>query len=288
MAGSIGRMSTAALLAASLWLAVVAQPVAAQGQPAAPERATADAVRTELRAILQQYPPAVADVLRLSPSLASDADYLKPYPTLAAFLGSHAEIVQNPAFYFGTGRTASDWEEQTSGARRARIVSGMLDSVAVFTGLMLVLGVIAWLLKSLMDHRRWSRAIKVQADAHAKLLDRFTTTDDLLAYSQTPAGRHFLESGSPIETTRPGVSAPLNRILWSVQMGMVIGVLGLGVFISAERVASDPDLVEIGRFLSIMATVGISIGVGFLLSAVVAYLLSRRLGLIVPSESSRA
>ena len=71
-------------------------------------------------------------------------------------------------------------------------------------------------------------------------------------------------------------------------MGMVIGVLGLGVFISAERVASDPDLVEIGRFLSIMATVGISIGVGFLLSAVVAYLLSRRLGLIVPSESSRA
>jgi len=274
---------------AAVYLIVLTTPAAAQVQPAAPpsEQATADSVRNELRTILRQYPPAVADVLRLSPSLASDGDYLRAYPALAAFLTSHAEIVQNPAFYFGAGRTAWDWEEQTGGTRRARVVSGMLDSVAVFTGLMMVLGVIAWLLKSLIDHRRWSRAIKVQADAHAKLLERLSSTDDLLAYSQTPAGRHFLESGGPIETPGHGVSAPLNRILWSMQMGMVIGVLGLGVLVSAERVAKDPDLLEVGRFLSIMATVGISIGAGFLLSALAAYLLSRRLGLIVPPEPPR-
>jgi len=274
----------------ALYLIVLATPAAAQVQTAAPpsERATADSVRNELRAVLRQYPPAVADVLRLSPSLASDGNYLGAYPALAAFLTSHPEIGQNPSFYFGAGRTAWDSEEQAGGTRRARIVSSMLDSVAVFTGLMMVLGVIAWLLKSLIDHRRWSRAVKIQADAHAKLLDRLTSTDDLLAYSQTPAGRHFLESGGPVDAPAHGVSAPLNRILWSTQMGMVIGVLGLGVLISAERVARDPELLEVGHFLSIMATVGISIGAGFLLSAVAAYLLSRRLGLIVPSERPRA
>jgi hypothetical protein len=59
------------------------------------------------------------------------------------------------------------------------------------------------------------------------------------------------------------------------------------VLVSAERVAKDPDLLEVGRFLSIMATVGISIGAGFLLSALAAYLLSRRLGLIGPPEPPR-
>ena len=32
----------------------------------------------------------------------------------------------------------------------------------------------------LVDHRRWLRQSKVQTEVHTKLLDRFTSNDDLL------------------------------------------------------------------------------------------------------------
>ena len=54
-------------------------------------------------------------------------------------------------------------------------------------------------------HRRWSRLSKIQTDVHNKLLDRFTSNEDLLAYIQTPVGRKFLES-APIP---PAVSGTL-------------------------------------------------------------------------------
>ena len=48
----------------------------------------------------------------------------------------------------------------------------MFAGFAVFAGLMTLLGVFAWLLRSMIDHQRWKRALKVQADAHTKLLER--------------------------------------------------------------------------------------------------------------------
>ena len=47
---------------------------------------------------------------------------------------------------------------------------------------------VIWLIKTLIEHRRWSRLSKIQTDVHNKLLDRFSANEDLLAYIQTPAG----------------------------------------------------------------------------------------------------
>ena len=122
----------------------------------------------------------------------------------------------------------------------------MFAGFAVFAGLMTLLGVLAWLLKSMIDHQRWKRALKVQADAHTKLLERLSSTDEVLAYAQSPAGRHFLESGAPLDARRRDVSAPVGRILWSVQMGMVMTILGLGLFFCSasfapgSRLGADP------------------------------------------------
>jgi hypothetical protein len=287
-------------LVAGLASAAGAQPVPqaemTTAAPAAPgtggpaEREPAMDIRNRLRELLRQHPPAVADVLRLSPRLLTEPSYLEPYPVLAAFLAGHPEIAQNPAFYLGTAR--QEWD--TDAARRSKAIDEMFAGFGVFAGLMTLLGVLAWLLKSLIDHQRWKRALRVQAEAHTKLVERLTSTEDVLAYAQSPAGRQFLESGAPLEAPRRGVSAPLGRILWSVQMGMVMTVLGLGLFYCSSNFASgarsvaDPGLADASPFLFLLGSVTTSVGVGFLLSALLSYLLSRRLGLIGTPESSHA
>ena len=65
-------------------------------------------------------------------------------------------------------------------------------------GFGMAIGVLVWLIRTIIDYRRWNRLSKVQTDVHTKLLDRFTANNDLLAYIQSPAGSKFLES-SPIK-----------------------------------------------------------------------------------------
>jgi hypothetical protein len=256
------------------------------------DREPADQIRGRLRELLRQYPPGVADVLRLSPRLLSEASYLEPYPALAAFLAEHPDVAQNPGFYVGTAR--QDWDSDNGATRRSRAVGEMFAGFAVFAGLMTLLGVLAWLLKSMLDHQRWKRALRVQAEAHTKLVERLSSTDDVLAYAQSAAGRHFLESGAPLEGRRPDVSAPVGRILWSVQMGMVMTILGLGLFYCSARFAAgwnlgaDTGLADASPFLFLIGAVTMSVGLGFLFSALLSYALSRRLGLIGTPESSHA
>ena len=115
----------------------------------------------------------------------------------------------------------------------------------------------------------------MQADAHTKLLDRFTANDELIAYVQSPAGSQFLQS-APIALD-PGarrLDAPISRILWSTQAGLVIVMAGLALQYVSGRV--DPD---VAQPLFAIGVVAFAVGVGFILSAAVSYGLSHRLGL---------
>ena len=55
-----------------------------------------DARRTlaELPRLLEEHPPAIRTVLRADPSLLERADYLAPYPRLAAFFKQHPEVAR--------------------------------------------------------------------------------------------------------------------------------------------------------------------------------------------------
>src|SRR5215217_7815528 len=75
-----------------------------ESQPVAPPPAMIDdtnarQTRERLREIFELYPPSVAQVLRLDPTLLGRPDYLAPYPMLAAFLGQHPEVAHNPGYY---------------------------------------------------------------------------------------------------------------------------------------------------------------------------------------------
>ena len=266
------RRALKPMLAAVLTLApVFAQPTPPSDQP------DAQRTRQELSSLLDRYPPALRGALTIDPSLLTNQPYLAPYPALVSFLGKHPEVARNPSFYVGEApapRTPPDDHE-----RAFRLWSDLLNYIGVFAGFAMAIALIVWLCRTVIDYRRWSRLAKVQTDAHTKLLDRFTANEDLLAYIQSPAGAKFLES-SPIKLD-PGprsMGAPLSRILWSIQGGLVLVAGGIGLVVVRSRVTD-----EAAQPLYVLGVLAIALGIGFVLSAIISYVISRRLGLIAPA-----
>jgi hypothetical protein len=245
------------------------------------EQPDAQRAKDELSALLDHYPPALRGVLALDPGLLGNQSYLAPYPALISFLNAHPEIARNPAFYVGEG--VLPHAHQDAASQILDMWRDVLNGLGIFAGFGLAVGLLVWLIRTLVDYRRWSRLAKVQTDAHTKLLDRFTGNEDLLAYIQSPAGAKFLES-SPIslDAGPRSVGAPLGRILWSVQGGVVLIAGGIGLHIVAGRVADAPA----SQSLHALGVIGIALGVGFVISAIISFAISRRLGLIEPTTSA--
>ena len=148
---------------------------------------------------------------------------------------------------------------------------------------------IGWSIKKLVDHRRWLRMSKIQTDAHSKVFDRLSSNDDLLAYIQSPAGQKFLESAPlPIEGPH-SIAAPIGRILFTAQLGTVITFVGFALVFANRRLAgSVPDYYQAEPFFLTASVLAIAIGIGFLASSGIAYLLSKHLGLLEGRSSSHA
>ncbi len=232
-----------------------------------------DAQRTkeELAHLLERYPPSVQTVLSVDPSLLSNQPFLDTYPALATFLNTHPEVGHNPSFYipdpapghYQANAVADAWKD----------VMGDLTIVLNFG---MGVGLLGWLIRTLVDYRRWNRLTSTQTEFHTKLMERFTANNDLLSYVQSPAGARFLQS-TPIalDAAPRSMGAPLGRILWSVQGGVVLIAAGIGLWIVGARIGDDAS-----RPLQALGVIAIALGVGFAVSAAISFLISRRLGLI--------
>ena len=269
-----GRIIGLTLLAAvSSW---------AQGpRPPAPllaEQPDAQRTQQELSNLLQRYPPALRQILALDPSLLSNQPYLADYPALGSFLGTHPEIARAPSFYIGEPERP---RQDNAAVETARVWADMFTEVMVFAGFTLGFGLIAWLIRTFIDYRRWNRLNNLQTDVHTRLMDRLTTNEDLLAYIQSPAGSRFLESSPiPLDAGPRSVAAPLGRILWTVQGGVVLMAAGVGLDLVGERVRY-----EAAQPLRALGILALALGFGLVISAVVSFMISRRLGLIGQSNA---
>ena len=242
------------------------------------ERSARD-IRQRLNEILREYPPSLAQVLRLDPSLMTREDYLTPYPALAVFIAQHPELSRDPAFYLGQPYGDNSSQED-SRARAIRAFGEVMSYFTLLGGFVAFFLLVGFLARLLVDHRRWLRATKTQTDTHTKLLDRLTSNDDLMAYIQSPAGQSLLQPAPIAFDYRPrAIGAPVSRILWSVQAGVVLAVVGVGVWFVRSNV-----MPEIYGPLNLVAVLAMSLGIGFALSAAFAYLLSQRLGLLEPPK----
>jgi hypothetical protein len=241
------------------------------------DEASAEETRDQLNRIFEKYPPAVGRVLKLDPSLMSNPAYLAPYPVLAAFIGQHPEIVHNPGYFLENVNSPNQSYSDPKWRERQEML-GVLAGVAAFIAFLVITGVIVWVIRMIITSRRWNKLSKVQYDVHSKLLDRFTTNEDLLAYMQTPAGRRFLESAPIRLPDEPrSMTAPFSRILWSVQAGIVLVLTGIGLLYVSSTFIDEP-----AQFFMVIGVITLALGGGFIVSAVAAYGLSRKLGLLDP------
>jgi hypothetical protein len=264
----------------------------ARQQPA-PVRTVTEAedagqTRTELREVLRRYSPALAGVLKLDTTLLSNPDYLAAYPGLADFLSRHPEVARDPAYFLEDVElpwVASSRREPFDAQQEAiRMWRQAMEALLIFTGILIVTVTLAWLIKTLIDYRRWSRLAKVQADVHNKVLDRFANNDELLTYVQTPAGRRFLESAPiTLDPAAPAIAAPLRRILWALEAGFVLMAGGVGMQYVSGRAPA-----EVSPMLFAIGVLGVALGIGFILAAAVSFLISKRLGLLATGQGLNA
>jgi len=272
-----------ATLAATLLTtaALSAQPAPPQAPPAPSVQVPvyqvpvdAQTTREQLQEILRQYPPAVGEVLRRDTSLLSRPDYMAPYPQLVAFLQQHPEVLRNPTFFFG----GYDYYEQRRQPLSPEVeaLGVLLGGLGGFLGFGAFFAILIWLVRAVIQHRRWLRLSKVQTDVHTKLMDRMTTNEELLAYIQSPAGRRFLES-APIqqESDSPRMgAAPVGPIIWSMMAGIVLATVGVGFRFAANSVTNEAQ-----QAFTVVGVILLALGAGFVVASVMAYLVSSRLGL---------
>jgi len=275
-------VGAAMVLAAGAWLGTVDVQAQARAAQAPQDVQQADDVRREFRQLLEQFPPALGVVLKSDPTLLTNPAYLTSYPGLAQFITAHPEVPRDPSYFLEHVETRRGSDENVTLEGRLRIDAinmwrNTMSSFLFLGGFVATLLTMAWVIRYIVDHRRWLRASKIQSEAHNKLLERFTTGDELAAYVQSPAGAQFLQA-APLTTessvTRvPG--APFSRILWSVQAGVVLVAAGVGFLLIQQRTAD-----EVAQMMGAWGMFAIAVGVGFVVSGGLSYLISSRMGLL--------
>jgi succinate dehydrogenase hydrophobic anchor subunit len=277
----------------------------AQQRPAAPANAPAStpagapnerdvsSTQTELIRLLR-LSPTLTTVVSHDPSLLSNQEYVsRNNPQLAAFLATHPEVARNPEFYLFSHLKHEDgqpdealekavWPDvyraQNPPSSFERVWDGLIPLLAFACGLVAII----LLARMFIENRRWSRIFKMQSDVHGRLIERFTSNQEIASYMQTEAGRKFLEA-APLPVAfdqQQRVPSAVTRILTPLQTGIIMVLLGIGLLLLRH---TEPDMKTPMLFFG---TVVLMPGIGFIISAGVSWFLASRLGLM-PSETTQ-
>jgi len=289
----VGAISFSLVLMSANSAAQVAKPAGPRAN-AAPTQANPKDVSALQDQLLQllRLSPTLAEVVARDPSLLANQEYVeRNNPELAAFLRDHQEIAHNPDFYLfnnlhGEGEQPSETLErklwpQMQAPRNSNVEAELINDGIPFLVFLCILSALLWLTHVLLENRRWNRIFKLQTDVHGKLIERFGTSQEVLTYMGTEAGKRFLEA-TPIavgfERQEP-VPSPVARVLTPLQIGVVMTLLGLGLILVRYSV---PDA---AAALLVLGTIVLTPGLGFIISAAITWALARRLGLMPNQET---
>lgn len=251
--------------------------------PAVPSQEDLAATREQLVTLVRMS-PTLMQVLETDPSVLADQDYVsRNNPQLAAFLAQHPEVVRNPDFYLfaspGDSRRYHIPTLQRRGAPRQDFSDNDLrreyvQGTTISIVLLAIIGSLLWIIRILLENRRWSRVFRQQTEIHTKLIDRFASNQELVEYMNTESGRRFLEAAPiPLDTAPQRLPGGLGRVMGTLQFGIVLSMLGIGLLILSHML---PDFESP---LLIFGMVALMPGAGFIISAILAWRLSARVGL---------
>ena len=144
--------------------------------------------------------------------------------------------------------------------------------ILVPLSLFFMMGWVVWVLFSSV--RRYKIA-KFQAEVQSHLLQRLDSSQSLLAYVETEAGKQFVDGLGTERIT------PYERILSSAQAGIIIAVFGVALLWLRSMGGVDQE-----HAMTIFGTLAVALGLGFGIAAAVSYFLSRSFGLLDRSHRS--
>jgi len=146
----------------------------------------------------------------------------------------------------------------------------MNDNLTVAIVLTACACIFGWCVWVLAVNIRRSRTSKRITDLHARLLDRFTGNQDLIAFLDGESGRRYFEA------LESDLKDPLSRLLNGIQLGIVLAFLGISL-VAVRATQTD----EIARnALLLVGVPAIAIGIGFLLSSAISHHLTKSWGLL--------
>ena len=230
-----------------------------------------DSERGALDRFLDSHPEIQNDVLSESRRI-NDPNYIHDHAELQAFLESHPLVKADPRAFI----SPQNWRFQNRRSDTDNLLSWFIP-FSVFVCMLLA---VLWVVRTILENRRWNKSLKVHEDVHTKLIEKFASGLELTAYMESEAGRRLLQWTPPTDEGRMPFAA--GRILRSFQAGLILGLAGAGM-LSVRSNISD----SAGPLL-VFGTLGLAIGVGFVLSAILSYGISKRLGLLGGPDQSGA
>jgi hypothetical protein len=285
--GSVRAVVGVVVLAVAMAAPSVVQAQApGQDQTALTAATPQDLGATQQRLMqLLRVSPTLAEVLSSDPSLLANQEYVaKSNPELAAFLQQHPEIGRNPSFWlFSELRTPQQQHyeilEPKRGFEERRFEPStghqVIEAVTPPIVMIVLFGALAWIIRTLVENRRWTKVFTLQSEVHGKLIDRFASNQELLGYMETDAGRRFLEA-APIVTEADSRRMPnlVSRMMATLQVGLVLMLLGTGL-VMLKNVVGDA-----GTTVLVLGVIALMPGIGLIMSAGILWLLGKRLNLV--------
>ncbi len=237
---------------------------------------------------LLRLSPVLTSVVARDPSLLSDQEYVaRNNPELAQFLQAHPDVARNPEFYLfnhlenGHGRRdealeRAVWPDLVPPDHQSSSAADIFDRLQPIIIVPAIFFAFVWIVRLFVQSHRWNRAYKQQTELHARLIDKFGTSQDLAAYLETDAGQRFLmaapmAAGDGAAQRMPNAVA---RVLTPLQLGIVFTLLGIGLLFLRN---SGTDM---ETPMAVLGTLALMPGIGFILSAAVTWFLAKRLGLL--------
>jgi hypothetical protein len=290
---SVAAAQTPARPAAPAHAPQAARAVVTPDQPAAPALTDKDVAATQRELIeLLRVSPTLTTVVSKDPSLLADQEYVsRNNPQLAAFLAAHPEVARNPDYYLFTHMPHADggpdealeravWPEMNNYGRR----NGFDDMLSNMPPLLAFGGALLaaiWAIRVFVENRRWSRVFKLQSEVHGRLIDKFSSSQEIAAYMETDAGRRFLEAAPIPLHADAGRRVPnaVARVLMPIQIGVVLVLLGIG-FLMLRNLGTDYDIP-----MHVLGVLVLMPGIGFILSAGITWVLAARLGLMPAGQN---
>ena len=242
---------------------------------------------------LLRLSPTLTSVVAHDPTLLSSQDYVsRNNPQLAQFLVTHPEVARNPEFYLFTNLNPRDgrrdqalqravWPDISWSQNNSSRPEDIVAPIAALAAFACFLAALVWMIRVFLENRRWGRIFKLQSEVHGRLIDKFSSNQELALYMGTDAGKRFLEAapisaGLEPEQRMPNVVA---RVLTPLQIGIVLVLLGAGFWLLRN---TRPEM-EIPML--VLGTISLMPGLGFIISAGITWVLAGRLGLMPEGPS---